>query len=127
MIAILAVTLMLLNPTIHDVKTTGYCADPPCVDAKWADGITASGTVARRGVCAADWSVFPKGAVVDIPGYGLCRVEDTGNPDYVNGLHLDLFFDSEEEAIQWGVRYKDVIVIDWPEPITKVKETNNDK
>lgn len=91
---------------IEDVKTTGYCAGPPCVDAKWADGKTASGTDAKRGVCAADWSVFPKGTVFDIPGYGLCRVEDTGNPDYVNGRHLDLFFETEAEAWEWGVRHK---------------------
>ena len=118
MIPFLLLTLLLLNPVIYGVKTTGYCADPPCVDVRWADGITASGTVARRGVCAADWAVFPKGAVVSIPGYGVCRVEDTGNPDYVNGLHLDLFFDSEEEAIQWGVRSKTIIVIYWPKELS---------
>jgi 3D (Asp-Asp-Asp) domain-containing protein len=116
-------TLLLMNPVIYDVKTTGYCAGPPCVDAKWADGKTASGTVAQRGVCASDWAVFPKGAVVDIPGYGICRVEDTGNPDYVNGLHLDLFFDSAAEARTWGVRNKTVTVISWPESLYNVKET----
>jgi 3D (Asp-Asp-Asp) domain-containing protein len=107
--------LLTLNPVIHDVKTTGYCAGPPCVDAKWADGKTASNTLARRGVCAADWSVFPRGAVLSIPGYGVCTVEDTGNPKYVNGLHLDLFFDSEAEAWEWGVRPKLVTVISWPQ------------
>ena len=106
--------ILLINPVVTDVKTTGYCADPPCVDAQWADGITASGTHAERGVCAADWSVFPRGTIVLVPGYGTCRVEDTGNPEYVNGLHLDLFFDSETEARTWGVRYKTITIITWP-------------
>ena len=119
---LLLFTLLLMNPVIYEVKTTGYCAGPPCVAAKWADGITASGTVAERGVCASDWTVFPRGAVVDIPGYGICRVEDTGNPNYVKGLHLDLFFDTEAEAWAWGVRHKTVTVISWPLPLHNVKE-----
>ena len=109
-----AAALILLNPTFEKVKTTGYCAGPPCVDVKWADGITASGTVAKRGVCASDWKYFPKGAVFHVPGYGTCTVEDTGNPEYVKGNHLDLFFDTEEEAVQWGVKYKTITVITWP-------------
>lgn len=100
---------------IEGVKTTGYCSHPPCVDSKWADGRTASNTVAQRGVCAADWRVFPKGAVLMIPGYGPCRVEDTGNPHFVNGLHLDLFFEDIQEARRWGVQKKDITVIYWPE------------
>jgi 3D (Asp-Asp-Asp) domain-containing protein len=115
-------TLMLLNPVFTDVKTTGYCAGPPCVDAKWADGITASGTKVKRGVCASDWKYFPKGAVFFIPGYGTCSVEDTGNPEYVKGNHLDLFFDTEAEAVVWGVKYKTIMVITWPDAIYKVRE-----
>ena len=115
MVAGIFLTLLLLNPVIANVKTTGYCAGPPCVDAKWADGKTASNTIARRGVCAADWKVFPRGAVLSIPGYGICTVEDTGNPNYVNGRHLDLFFETEDEAWQWGVRSKLVTVIEWPQ------------
>ncbi|MHA2377240.1 MAG: 3D domain-containing protein [Candidatus Thorarchaeota archaeon] len=113
-------TLMLLNPTFEKVKTTGYCAGPPCVDEKWADGKTASGTEARRGVCASDWKYFPKGAVFHIPGYGSCTVEDTGNPKFVKGNHLDLYFDTESEAWDWGVQYKTILVISWPEAIERV-------
>jgi len=123
MILELLATLILLNPTISDVKTTGYCADPPCVDEKWADGITASGTKAKKGVCASDWKYFPKGSVFHIPGYGMCTVEDTGNPHFVKGRHLDLFFDSAEEARQWGVRYKTITVITWPAVLEIVQES----
>lgn len=107
-------SLLLLNPIIPEVKTTGYCSHFPCVDPKWADGRTASNTIARKGVCAANWEIFPKGAILFIPGYGNCKVEDTGNPKYVNGLHLDLFFEDIQEARKWGVRKKSVTVIFWP-------------
>jgi 3D (Asp-Asp-Asp) domain-containing protein len=112
--SIILAAVLFFNPVIHDVKTTGYCPGPPCVDPKWADGKTATNTEARRGVCASDWKVFPRGAVLSIPGYGICTVEDNGNPKYVNGLHLDLFFDTADEARQWGVRPKLVTVISWP-------------
>ena len=110
MIEILLAAALAAGVTINDVKTTGYCAGPPCVAEKWADGRTASNTIARRGVCAADWGVFPKGSEILIPGYGKCRVEDTGNPLFVNGKHLDLFFDTEAEAWNWGVRHKAVTI-----------------
>lgn len=87
---------------IPSVKVTGYCPGPPCVIEKWADGITAAGTEAKHGVCASDWSVFPKGSVFVIKGYGRCRVEDTGNA--VKGKHLDLYFPTANEARHWGVK-----------------------
>jgi len=108
--ALLLAAVLTGGVYVPDVKTTGYCAGPPCVDVKWADGRTASNTIARRGVCAADWGVFPKGTMFEIPGYGTCRVEDTGNPLFVNGKHLDLFFESETEAWNWGVRHKAVTI-----------------
>jgi 3D (Asp-Asp-Asp) domain-containing protein len=107
-------SLLLLNPIIAEVKTTGYCNHAPCVDEKWADGRTASNTIAREGVCAANWKIFPRGSILYIPGYGECRVEDTGNPLFVNGLHLDLFFDDIKDAREWGIKQKSVTVIFWP-------------
>ena len=71
-------------------------------------------------MCASDWKYFPKGAVFHIPGYGVCSVEDTGNPQYVTGRHLDLFFETEEEALQWGVQYKTITVITWPDTLETV-------
>jgi len=122
-VVIVSATLILINPVMRDVKTTGYCPMPPCVDEKWADGMTASGTKARRGVCASDWVYFPKGAVLHVPGYGMCVVEDTGNPDVVHGKHLDLFFDTYEEAVAWGVQYHTIGVSSWPQPIRDVTHT----
>jgi hypothetical protein len=49
MIETLLLAVTLLQPLeIQNVKLTGYCAEPPCVSPKWADGKTATGTPARR-------------------------------------------------------------------------------
>ena len=84
------------------VTVTGYCWHAPCINQESAHGQTASGTQVRRGVCAADWRTFPVGTIFDVPGYGRCRVEDTGR--LVQGRHLDLYFDDIADAREWGRR-----------------------
>jgi 3D (Asp-Asp-Asp) domain-containing protein len=116
MIETLLLAVTLLQPLeIQNVKLTGYCAEPPCVSPKWADGKTATGTPARRGVCAANWDSIKPGMVFDVPGYGRCRVEDNGNPNFVRGIHLDLFFDSAQEGRNWGVRHHTIRLIEVPD------------
>ena len=100
MIASLLTAFLLTQPMPEPVTTTGYCWHSPCVNAKAAKGVTASGTPVQMGVCAANWKVFPKGSVWFIPGYGLCRVEDTGR--LVQHRHLDLFFWDIADAVKWG-------------------------
>ncbi len=64
-------------------------------------GVTASGTNAHKGTIAADTRFYPFGTVMDVPGYGMCRVEDTGGA--IKGpARIDLFFDSHKEALEWG-------------------------
>ena len=63
-------------------------------------GITSSGTRAVRGTIAADTRLFPYGTIIQIPGYGWGRVEDIGGA--IKGRHIDLFFDSHQEALEWG-------------------------
>ena len=63
-------------------------------------GVTASGTRADHGTVAADTSLLPFGSIVYVPGYGYGRVEDRGGA--VTGKHLDLWFPSHEEAMEWG-------------------------
>ncbi len=66
-------------------------------------GITASGTKAQKGTIAADTHFYPFGTVMNVPGYGMCRVEDRGGA--IKGpARIDLFFNSHKEAIQWGRR-----------------------
>ncbi|MBM4153389.1 MAG: hypothetical protein FJ220_07705 [Kiritimatiellaceae bacterium] len=64
-------------------------------------GRTASGTTAQHGTIAADPTVYPLGTVMDIPGYGKGRVEDTGGA--IRGPERpDLFFNSHQQALEWG-------------------------
>ena len=93
------------------VTTTGYCPDYPCVAPKWQDGLTATGKRVRRGFCASDWTYFPPGTTFDVPGYGPCQVEDSGN--LVKGRHLDLYFPTEWEARQWGRQSTEVTLTRW--------------
>lgn len=71
-------------------------------------GITSSGTKARKGTLAADTRLFPYGTLFHIPGYGWGRVEDIGGA--IKGRHLDLYFDSHQEALEWGRQKKQVLL-----------------
>ena len=102
MTSTILLTLILTASRPVEVTTTGYCWHTPCVNEAHAKGRTASGSMVEPGICAADWSVFPRGSLFYVPGYGLCRVEDTGR--LVKGKHLDLFFTEIGDAIKWGRR-----------------------
>jgi len=97
------------EPVSIPVITTGYCPGPPCVSPFYADGITATGVAVKRGHCASDWSIFPPGSKFDVPGYGPCIVEDSGN--LVKGRHLDLYFPTLGEAQRWGLKRLDVQLV----------------
>lgn len=71
---------------------------------------TASGTKPKAGVTVAvDPSVIPLGSKLYVDGYGYCRAEDTGGA--IKGNRIDLFFDSEKECLNWGVRTVRVYVL----------------
>ena len=65
-------------------------------------GRTASGTTAKMGTVAADPRVFPFGTRLEIPGYGTGVVEDVGGS--IKGRHIDVWFQTHEEAVRWGRR-----------------------
>ncbi len=65
-------------------------------------GITATGKSACHGTVAANPKVLPYGTRLRIPGYGEGTVEDTGGA--LQGLHIDVWFPTHEEAVKWGVR-----------------------
>lgn len=105
------------------IETTGYCSCGRCCEWKrsWLPpfkpvvasgplkgkektvGLTASGSMARRGTVAADPRFYPFGTVMEIPGYGMGRVEDTGG-DIKGPLRIDLFFNTHRQALEWGRR-----------------------
>ena len=118
MLALAVAVALLTTPVPEPVTTTGYCWHSPCVNAASAKGITKSGSFVQMGVCAADWNVFPKHSIWFVPGYGICRVEDTGR--LVHGPHLDLFFDDIRDARHWGRRtqhIRRITVIETPETV----------
>ena len=114
------------NTQVLRIKTTGYCKCQKCcawqINAKGEAvfsygklkgkkkivGQTASGHIAKKGTLAADTRYFPFKTKITIPGYGEGIVQDRGSA--IKGYHLDLYFDTHQEAREWGVRYVDVIV-----------------
>jgi 3D (Asp-Asp-Asp) domain-containing protein len=74
------------------------------------NGITYSGVKATEGrTVAVDPQVVPLGWWVYIEGYGFRRAEDTGG--LIKGNKLDIFFESNEVAKQFGVKKRTVYVI----------------
>jgi 3D (Asp-Asp-Asp) domain-containing protein len=72
-------------------------------------GITASGVRAKKGTIAADISRYPYGTKMYVPGYGWGEVQDIGSA--IKGDHIDVFFQSNKDAMHWGRKYLDVKII----------------
>lgn len=96
---------------------TGYCKCQKCCDWKynWRGrpvtkysgrkkiiGQTATGAMAKVGTIAADTRYFKFGTKMTIPGYGSGVVQDRGGK--VKGYHIDLYFNTHQEAKNWGRR-----------------------
>ena len=88
---------------LGEFQVTGYCSCTICCGEK-EERLTKSETVPRAShTVAADPSVIPLGTriVIDDVVY---TVEDTGKA--VEGMRLDIFFDSHEEAVRYGRKEK---------------------
>lgn len=87
-------------------KTTAYCSDP----RDGATGLTATGTVPRiNHTVAANFREIAPGTKVMLEGSDVIyTVEDTGN---YTGL-VDVFLGSYDECIQYGVRYRNVYLVE---------------
>ena len=85
------------------VTTTGYYPGPECCHP-FADGITAIGYEAKRGVIAIDDKngPFKMGDIVYVEGYGYGLCCDRGSA--IKDWKADLCFDTLEEAEKWGVK-----------------------
>lgn len=106
----------IMNPTgsvdqgittgIMKVEATGYTAGYESTGKRPGDpgyGITSTGAKAQRGVVAVDPKVIPYGTYMYVPGYGYGIALDTGGA--IKGNKIDLFFDTVEEANNWGRRW----------------------
>ena len=87
-------------------KITAYCPCSKCCGK--ATGRTASGTKATAGRTVAASSKFAFGTKLNIGGH-IYTVEDRGGA--INGNKIDIFVNSHAEALQWGVRYMTVSVV----------------
>lgn len=87
-------------------RLTAYCPCEICC-GKY-DGITSTGVKATAGrTVAVDPRVIPYGSEVVIYGHTYIA-EDCGGA--VNGYEVDIFFDSHQEALDFGVQYAKVEV-----------------
>ncbi len=82
-----------------------YCPCEKCCGKR--TGITASGTKATQGRTIA--STLPFGTKVYIEGIGERISEDTGSA--IKGKKIDLFMNSHEAALKFGVKKLDVYII----------------
>ena len=88
-------------------KITAYCPCSKCCGK--TTGRTASGTTATAGRTVAASSKFAFGTKLNIGGH-IYTVEDRGGA--INGNKIDIFVNSHAEALQWGVRYLPVSVVE---------------
>lgn len=88
------------NTYLGRFRLTGYCSCAKCCGK--SDGITASGTTATAGRTVAMGGV-PLGTKLMINGT-VYTVEDRGT----SYGHVDIFFNSHSEALQFGSGYADV-------------------
>lgn len=86
------------------VVTTGYWPDP-----SWSSGYTTLGMKAHYGIVAVDPRVIPLGTRLYIPGYGVAIAGDTGSA--IVGDRVDLCFNSQTAAQDWGVRPLQVFIL----------------
>ena len=89
------------------VKASAYTGSP----AEGGD-MTYLGTKCREGyTIAVDPKVIPLGTKVYIPQFGKVFVaEDTGSA--IKGNKIDIFMNSYAKAMEWGIRYIDIIILD---------------
>ena len=92
---------------LQEYEITAYCPCAECCGK--SDGITASGTHATAGrTIAADTRYFDYGDKLLIGGKEYI-VEDCGGA--IKGNKIDVFFNSHEEALEFGRQFQDVYVV----------------
>jgi 3D (Asp-Asp-Asp) domain-containing protein len=91
---------------LGEFKLTAYC---PCYECSEGYGnMTATGVIAKEGrTIAVDQDVIPFGSEVIINGH-IYRADDTGGA--IIGNHIDIYFDSHEDAEAFGVQYGKVML-----------------
>ncbi len=107
MIMVFVSMLFVNNLKAEIFKATAYCSCVKCCDKDPSDkwfGITASGKKAKWGTIAVDRKVIKLGSTLKIDGFPetIFRAEDVGGA--IKGNHIDVWFPSHKEALQFGVQ-----------------------
>ena len=96
-----------VQPIVEEYVITAYCSCVKCCGK--SDGITASGEKAVEGVTVAMNKTIPFGTKIYIDGVGERIVQDRGGA--IKGNRIDLYFDSHQEALNFGRQTKQVTII----------------
>ena len=92
--------------SLGEFKFTAYCACEKCCGK--SDGITKTGTKATEGrTIAVDPNVIPLGSEVIVDDHKYIA-EDVGGA--IKGNRIDLYFESHQEALEFGVQHKEVFI-----------------
>jgi len=102
---------------IENCKITFYSNGPKSINVeKYRDGLTATRTKAMIGVIAVDPKTIKLGSKVfidlsntNLNMSGWFRAEDVGG--LIKGDHIDVFVNSDMEADNLGVEYRDIVVM----------------
>jgi 3D (Asp-Asp-Asp) domain-containing protein len=68
-----------------------------------------TGLPLQRGVVAVDPNVIPMGTKLYVEGYGNAIAADQGGA--IKGNRIDLYFDSHQEAMNWGMKTVKVTIL----------------
>jgi len=90
---------------VKEMKVTAYCPCEKCC-GQYSDGVTAIGKDALTKGVAVDPRYISYGTTIDIPGYGKVKADDCGGA--IKDDHMDVRFQSHQEALEWGVQYLEV-------------------
>lgn len=76
---------------------------------------TSIGRRVGRNIAAADPKKLPYGTKLEVPGYGIVEIGDTGGAlrnDNKN-IRIDLFHSTYKDAMQFGVKDQEVKILEW--------------
>ena len=96
-----------VQPIVEEYVITAYCHCVKCCGK--SDGITASGEKAVEGITVATDKSIPFGTKIYIDGVGERIVQDRGGA--IKGNRIDLYFDSHQEALNFGRQTKEVTIL----------------
>ena len=95
---------------VISVKSTAYWAVNGVNNTYTASGKKAVRNPNGYSTIAVDTNIIPMGTKLYVEGYGYAIAADKGSG--IKGKFIDVFFNTREEALNWGVKYIKVQIID---------------